>query len=473
MSESSSTRLVVLGAGPGGYPAAFLAAEMGMQVTLVDLAAKPGGVCLYRGCIPSKALLHLAKVLHEARQIGEWGIEFGEPKIDLDKMRAWKDRVVGKLTGGLGALSKKHRINAIQGRGRFADAHTLVVDKEDGSQERVEFDHAIIATGSRPAVVPGLWVDSPRVMDSTGALLINDIPKTMLVIGGGYIGLELGTAYAAFGTRVTVVEMAKALLPTADRDLVLPLERRLQNVFQEILVETRVSSLEVKDDGVHVKLVGLDLPNPDRVFDKVLIAVGRRPNSNDIGVETLAVKVDAKGFIQTDDQRRTAEPHIFAIGDVAGEPMLAHKATHEARVAVESIAGKPSVFEPQAIPAVVFTDPEIAWCGLTETQALTEGRPHTITRFPWAASGRATTLGRNEGLTKLILDPRNGRILGVGIVGVGAGEMIAEGVLAMEMGARAQDLKLAIHAHPTMSESVMEAAEIFYGHSPHIAVTKK
>jgi dihydrolipoamide dehydrogenase len=291
----------------------------------------------------------------------------------------------------------------------------------------------------------------------------------MLVIGGGYIGLELGTAYAAFGTRVTVVEMAKNLLPSADRDLVLPLERRLKSVFQEILVETRVSSLEVKDDGVHVKFVGLDLPNPDRVFDKVLIAVGRKPNSNDIGVETTAVKVDAKGFIQTDEQRRTDEPHIFAIGDVAGEPMLAHKATHEARVAVEAIAGKPSVFDPQAIPAVVFTDPEIAWCGLTETQALTEGQPHTVTRFPWAASGRATTLGRNEGLTKLILDPRNGRILGVGIVGVGAGEMIAEGGLALELGARASDLSMTIHAHPTLSETMMEAAEVYFGHSPHLA----
>jgi len=353
MSEPFSTRLVVLGAGPGGYPAAFLAAEMGMRVTLVDLAAKPGGVCLYRGCIPSKALLHLAKVLHEARQVSEWGIEFGEPKIDLDKMRAWKDRVVGKLTGGLGALTKKRRVNAVQGRGRFVDAHTIVVDKDDGSRERIAFDHAIIATGSRPAVVPGLWVDSPRVMDSTGALEIHDIPGTMLVIGGGYIGLELGTVYAAFGTRVTVVEMQKAILPGADRDLVLPLERRLKSIFQEILVETRVASLEVKPDGVHVKLVGLDLPNPDRVFDKVLIAVGRKPNSGDIGLETTAVRIDARGFIQTDAQRRTAEPHIFAIGDVAGEPMLAHKATHEARVAVEAVAGKPTVFDPQAIPAVV------------------------------------------------------------------------------------------------------------------------
>jgi dihydrolipoamide dehydrogenase len=472
MIDLSSRRVVVLGAGPGGYPAAFLAADLGMDVTLVDPAVSPGGVCLYRGCIPSKTLLHIARVLYESREVSEWGITFAEPQIDLEKLRAWKDRVVSKLTGGLGSLSRKRRVRALQGRGRFADARTVVVKRQDGTEERVGFDYAIVATGSRPSVVPGLSADSPRVMNSTGALALADVPKSLLVVGGGYIGLELGTVYAALGSKVTVVEMTKSLLAGVDRDLVAPLEQRLGRIFEGILVETRVARLEVKDDGVHVKLVGLDLKDPDRVYDKALIAVGRKPNSNDIGLEQTAVKVDAKGFIETDSQRRTAEPAIFAIGDVAGEPMLAHKATHEARVAVEAIAGKPSSFDPQAIPAVVFTDPEIAWCGLTETQALTQGRPHRVTRFPWVASGRATTLGRNEGLTKLILDPRTERVLGVGIVGVSAGEMIAEGVLAVEMGARATDLKMTIHAHPTMSESVMEAAEVFFGHSPHLYVAK-
>jgi dihydrolipoamide dehydrogenase len=473
MSDHSNKRVVVLGAGPGGYPAAFHAAEYGMQVTLVDPAISPGGVCLYRGCIPSKTLLHIARVLFESREVAEWGVTFAEPQIDLDKLRAWKDRVVSRLTGGLGSLSKRRQVNSIQGHGRFLNNHTILVDKTDGSQEQMEFDYAIISTGSQPAVVPGFPVGSPRVMDSTGALLLSDIPKTLLVVGGGYIGLELGTVYAALGSKVTVVEMAKSLLAGVDRDLAEPLERRLKQILGEVLVETRVAQMEVKDDGVHVKLIGLDLPNPERVFDKVLVAVGRKPDSKDLGLENTAVKVNAKGFIETDPQRRTAEPAIFAIGDVAGEPMLAHKATHEARVATDAIAGKPTIFEPLAIPAVVFTDPEIAWTGLSETQALNQNVPHVVARFPWVASGRATTLGRNEGLTKLVLDPRTERILGVGIVGVGAGEMIAEGTLAVEMGARAADLKATIHAHPTMSETMMEAAEALHGSSPHIFTPKQ
>jgi dihydrolipoamide dehydrogenase len=473
MTDHSNKRVVVLGAGPGGYPAAFHAAEYGMQVTLVDPAISPGGVCLYRGCIPSKTLLHIARVLFESREVAEWGVTFAEPQIDLDKLRAWKDRVVSRLTGGLGSLSKRRQVNSIQGHGRFLNNHTILVDKTDGSQEQVEFDYAIISTGSQPAVVPGFPVGSPRVMDSTGALLLSDVPKTLLVVGGGYIGLELGTVYAALGSKVTVVEMAKSLLAGVDRDLAEPLERRLKQILGEVLVETRVAQMEVKDDGVHVKLIGLDLPNPERVFDKVLVAVGRKPDSKNLGLENTAVKVNAKGFIETNPQRRTAEPAIFAIGDVAGEPMLAHKATHEARVAIDAIAGKPTIFEPLAIPAVVFTDPEIAWTGLTETQALNQNIPHVVARFPWVASGRATTLGRNEGLTKLVLDPRTERILGVGIVGVGAGEMIAEGTLAVEMGARATDLKATIHAHPTMSETVMEAAEVLHGQSAHIYTPKQ
>jgi dihydrolipoamide dehydrogenase len=412
-------------------------------------------------------------VLFESREVAEWGVTFTEPQIDLDKLRAWKDRVVSRLTGGLGSLSKRRQVNSIQGHGRFLNNHTVVVDKTDGSQEQIEFDYAIISTGSQPAVVPGFPVGSPRVMDSTGALLLSDVPKNLLVVGGGYIGLELGTVYAALGSKVTVVEMAKSLLAGVDRDLAEPLERRLKQILQEVLVETRVAQMEVKDDGVHVKLIGLDLPNPERVFDKVLVAVGRKPDSKDLGLENTAVKVNAKGFIETDPQRRTAEPAIFAIGDVAGEPMLAHKATHEARVATDAIAGKPTIFEPVAIPAVVFTDPEIAWTGLTETQALNQNISHVVARFPWVASGRATTLGRNEGLTKLVLDPHTERILGVGIVGVGAGEMIAEGTLAVEMGARASDLKATIHAHPTMSETIMEAAEVFHGKSAHIYTPKQ
>ena len=473
MTDISNQRVVVLGAGPGGYPAAFHAAEYGMQVTLVDPAIAPGGVCLYRGCIPSKTLLHIARILFESREVAEWGVTFAEPKIDLDKLRAWKDRVVSRLTGGLGSLSKRRQVNSIQGRGRFLNNHAIVVEKADGSQEQVEFDCAIIATGSQPAVVPGFPVGSPRVMDSTGALLLSDLPKTLLVVGGGYIGLELGTVYAALGSQVTVVEMTKELLAGVDRDLAAPLERRLKQILQEVLVDTRVAQMEVKDDGVHAKLIGLDLSNPERVFDKVLVAVGRKPDSKDLGLENTGVKVNAKGFIEVNPQRRTAEPSIFAIGDVAGEPMLAHKATHEARVAVDTIAGKPTVFEPQAIPAVVFTDPEIAWTGLTEMQALNQNVTHVVARFPWIASGRATTLGRNEGLTKLVLDPRTERILGVGIVGVGAGEMIAEGTLAVEMGARAGDLKATIHAHPTMSETVMEAADVLHGQSPHIYTPKQ
>ncbi len=461
---TESTQLVVLGGGPGGYAAAFLAADLGLSVTLVDREPNPGGVCLYRGCIPSKALLHVARVIDEASHASAWGVEFGEPAIDLERLRSWKDGVVGKLTGGLGQLSKQRAVEYVQGDGRFLGPRSLGVTGANGEERVLGFEHAIIATGSRPAVVPALAVDSPRVMDSTSALELEDIPPSLLVIGGGYIGLELGSVYAALGSSVSVVEMTPGLLPGADRDLVNVLRRRLESVFDAIRLDTRVTGMAAEGDGIRVSIDGAD----DQRFDRVLVAVGRRPNSDIPGLETTGVQLDDRGFIKVDAQRRTTEPGLFAIGDVVGEPMLAHKASHEGRVAVEAIAGEAATFEPAAIPAVIFTDPEIAWCGLTETEAKRTSRAVEVARFPWAASGRATTVDRTDGVTKLILDAETERVLGVGIVGAGAGELIAEGVLAVEMGAVATDLKLTIHPHPTLSETVMESAEVFFGQSTHL-----
>lgn len=465
--ESIHAPLLVIGGGPGGYPAAFLAADHGVQVTLVEMEANPGGVCLYRGCIPSKALLHVARVITESREAKEWGLTYGEPTIDLDKMRGWKNKVVQKLTGGLGALTKRRNINFVQGRAKFLNATSVLVEKSDGSQKTITFDNCILATGSRPAIPPNMKLGTDRVMDSTGALALADIPGSMLVVGGGYIGCELGSVYAALGTKVSVVEMTPTLVPGADRDLANVLIRRLEKSFHTIMIKTKVVEMKDKGNKVEVHFEGLHVEKPVQEFDRVLVSVGRRPNTENLGLENTRIQLDQRGFVKIDAQRRTNEPAIFAIGDVAGEPMLAHKASHEGRVAVEAILGKPSVFDPRAIPGVVFTDPELAWCGLTEQQAKQDGREVKIVSFPWAASGRATTLGRNDGLTKLILDPHTEQVLGVGICGVGAGEMIAEGVLAVEMAARAADLKLAIHAHPTLSETMMEAAEIFFGHATH------
>ena len=463
----STKQLVVIGAGPGGYPAAFYAADSGMDVTLIDQEANPGGVCLYRGCIPSKSILHIAKIMTEAREASRLGVTFAEPGVNIEKMREWKERVVKKLTDGLGQLTTQRRINYIRGRAKLSDAHTVLVTKPDGAEERVAFQHAILASGSRPATIPGL-PNSPRIWDSTGALSLETIPGTMLIIGGGYIGLELGYAYATLGTKVSVVEMLPGLLPGADRDLVSPLAKRLEKLFASIMLSTKV--VEIKDDGngIRVKLEGPDAKQVEQSFDRVLVSVGRKPNSADLGLEKTKVQIDAKGFIQVDGQRRTAEPSIFAIGDVAGEPMLAHKATHEGRVAVEAILGKKSVFEPRAIPGVVFTDPEIAWCGLTEAQAERDKIPFKVSRFPWAASGRCTTLNRTDGVTKLVVDPTTERVLGVGICGPGAGELIAECGLAIEMGSTAKDLALTIHPHPTLSETIMESAEAYYGHCTHV-----
>ena len=463
---NAGQKLVVLGAGPGGYPAAFLAADRGLDVTLVDAEPNPGGVCLYRGCIPSKALLHVARVLHETREATEWGMQFSSPTIDLDALRSWKESVVKRLTDGLGLIRTQRKVDHVQGYGRFVDVQSLNV-RRNGEIVEVQFDTAIIATGSVPVIPESLRLKSPRVMDSTAALELRDIPPRLLVIGGGYIGLELGTVYAALGSHVTVVEMTSGLLPGVDRDLVKPLADRLKSTFAEILLNTRVTEMAEVEGGIEVQLSGADVDPAGRIYDEVLVAVGRRPNSGDLGLDKIKVATDAKGFITTDSQLRTNVPNIYAIGDVAGEPMLAHEATHAARVAVEAICGDPTAFDPQAIPAVVFTDPEIAWCGPTENQAREQGLEFEVARFPWRASGRATTLGRNEGVTKLILERGTERVLGVGISGVGAGDLIAEGVLAIEMGARAEDLQRTIHAHPTLSETVMESAEVFFGHSPH------
>jgi dihydrolipoamide dehydrogenase len=471
----ASTHVVVIGAGPGGYAAAFHAADLGLQVTLVDTELNPGGVCLYKGCIPSKALLHVAKLINEARHASAWGVTFAEPQIDLDRLRTFKDAVVQKLTGGLGQLSKQRKVTYIRGRASFASARSLTIALASGGSETLEFEYAVIATGSRPAAVPGLSVDSPRVMDSTAALDLPEIPKTLLVVGGGYIGLELGSVYAALGTKVTVVEMTGGLLPGADRDLVTFLGRRLEQTMHKVLVNARVVDMTETTAGVTVRIEGDGVAEADRqqTFDRVLVSVGRKPNSAIDGLDATGVKVGPRGFIEVDAARRTAAPHIFAIGDVVGEPMLAHKASHEARVAVEAIAGHKVAFEPQAIPAVVFTDPEVAWCGLTETEAKAQGRKVEIAKFPWAALGRALAIDRPEGVTKLIIDPETERVLGVGIVGAGAGELIAEGVLAVEMAALASDLTLSIHPHPTLSETLMEAAEVFFGHSVHVYRPKR
>lgn len=470
---SKATQVAVVGAGPGGYAAAFLAADLGMQVALIDPEVNPGGVCLYRGCIPSKALLHIAKLIAEARHASEWGLKYADPKIDLPKLRGWKESVVTKLTGGLGLLAKQRSVRYIRGTAAFAGSTALRLKLNDGSEETLPFARAIIATGSRPATIPGAPQGSARILDSTSALDLADVPKTLLVVGGGYIGLELGTVYASLGTKVSVVEMADGLMPGADRDLVNILAKRLEKDFQSIMVKTKVVEMKETEKGIRVKFEGEGAGSGGETYEKVLISVGRKPNSNIAGLESTKVTVDQRGFIPVDPQRRTTDPNIYAIGDVAGEPMLAHKASHEGRAAVEAIAGHKVAFEPRAIPAVIFTDPEIAWCGLTETDAQTQNRTVKVAKFPWAASGRALTLGRTDGVTKLVIDPSNERVLGVGICGPGAGDLIAEGVLAIEMAALASDVALTIHPHPTLSETVMQAAEVFFGTSTDLYRPKK
>jgi dihydrolipoamide dehydrogenase len=467
-----STRIAVIGAGPGGYAGAFYAADLGMQVTLIDPEKNPGGVCLYRGCIPSKALLHVAKVIDEAGHAKEWGIAFGKPKIDVDRLRAHKNRIVEKLTSGTGQVAKMRKVTYLQGQASIVSPTRLQVALAGGGEQTVDVDYMILATGSEPTRIPALSLDSPHVLDSTSALDLPEIPNSLLVVGGGYIGLELGSVYAALGTSVSVVEMTDGLLPGADRDLVRYLAQRVEKTFANVMLSTKVLSMKRVQAGLAVTLEGEGAP-AEAIYDYVLVSIGRRPNARVRGLDKTRVQVTDRGFIQTDFQRRTDEPTIFAIGDVAGEPMLAHKASHEARVAVEAIAGHKTIFEPLAIPAVVFTDPEIAWAGLTETQAGKDRRKIEVARFPWGASGRAISIDRVDGMTKLVIDPETERVLGVGIVGSGAGELISEGVLAIEMGATASDVKLTIHPHPTLSETLMEAAEQFFGTATHVYKPKK
>jgi len=454
--------LVVLGGGPGGYAAAFLAADLGMEVTLVEKDPRLGGTCLLRGCIPSKALLHVGRVLAEAREMEDWGISFSKPTIAIDALRARKEKVIGALTGGLAQLAKRRNVRVVQGEARFADSGSLAIALADGGSETLTFDHCILASGSRPAKIPAFDFGSPRVMDSTTALELADIPESLLVIGGGYIGLEMGTVYAELGSQVSVVELTDGLLPGADRDLVKPLHKRLDKLFSAIRLQTKVVRLEDRGDGIEVFFEGPDGAT-SQTFSRVLVAVGRRPNSDGIGLENTDVVIDAKGFVGVDGQQRTADPRILAIGDVCGEPMLAHRASHQGKVAVEALHGEPALFEPRAIPAVVFTDPEIAWAGLTEHEAATAGREVEVSRYPWAASGRAHALGRIDGMTKILIDPESDQVLGVGIVGPGAGELIAEGALAIEMGCSARDLSETIHPHPTLGETVAFSAENYFG----------
>lgn len=465
--------LAVIGAGPGGYAAAFLAADLGMNVTLIDKEKKPGGVCLYRGCIPSKALLHVAKLLNETEEAKNWGIEFSKPKIDLVKLREWKNQVVEKLTVGVGTVAKYRKVNFIQGKVNFKNSTTLLVEKTEGDKEELKFDKIIIATGSRITTIPSLNIDSKRLLNSTSALDLPAIPKTLLVIGGGYIGLELGSVYQALGSKVSVVEMLDGLLPGADRDLVSHLSKRLKEKFESIMLSSKVVEMKEVKNGIEVKIEDKDGKTSEQTYDYVLMSIGRKPDTSGLGLENTKVKVNEHGWINANKQMKTDDPDIYAIGDIVGEPMLAHKASHEGRVAVEVIAGHKSAFEPMAIPAVVFTDPEIAWAGLTENQAKEKKIDYEIAKFPWAASGRAVTLDRSDGVTKILFDPSTQRILGVGICGPGAGELIAEGVLAIEMGANLTDLKLTIHPHPTLSETLMEAAEVFFGQSTHIYRPKK
>lgn len=459
------TQLAVLGGGPGGYAAAFLAADLGMQVTLIEQDSRLGGTCLLRGCIPSKALLHVAAVISEAAEMHEWGVEFSQPGIAIDRLRARKEKVIETLSGGLSQLAKQRKVEVIHGQGVFIDSRNLrVVGDQDGARQesRVLFEHCILATGSSPAKIPAFDLPTDRVMDSTGALELRDIPASLLVVGGGYIGLEMGTVYAALGTRVSVVELTDGLLPGADRDLARPLHERLKQRFAAIHLQTKVAGLQDVGEAIEVQFEGPEGPTVER-YSRVLVSVGRKPNSAGFGLENTKARIDSRGFVVIDEQQRTDDPHILAIGDVAGEPMLAHKAAHQGKVAVESLHGEAATFAPAAIPAVVFTDPEIAWAGLTEEDAKKKRVPVEIARFPWAASGRAQALGRTEGMTKMILDPNTERVLGVGIVGAGAGDLISEAVLAIEMGAVARDVADSIHPHPTLSETVAFAAETYFG----------
>lgn len=453
--------VIVLGAGPGGYTAAYRAADLGLKVALVERYPVLGGVCLNVGCIPSKALLHAAVVIDEAAAMAEHGVVFGKPQIDIDKLRGFKEQVVAKLTGGLAAMARQRKVTVIEGTGKFTSDHELSV-QTTGGEQNISFARAIIAAGSQPFRLPGIPWDDERVMDSTAALELQDVPARLLVIGGGIIGLEMASVYQGLGSAVTVVELTGQLMPGTDKDLVRPLQKRINERYKGIYVNTKVSSIEAADDGLHAQFEGENVPQ-DTVFDRVLVSTGRTPNGLMIGADAAGVEVTERGFIPVDKQMRTNVPNIFAIGDIVGQPMLAHKATHEGKVAAEVCAGMKTAFEARVIPSVAYTDPEIAWAGLTETQARDDGIDYEVGKFPWAASGRAIGIGRTEGSTKLLFDPSTRRLIGAGIVGPNAGELIAECVLAIEMGCVAEDISLSIHPHPTLSESIAMAAEAFEG----------
>jgi dihydrolipoamide dehydrogenase len=469
--EPIKTEIVVVGAGPGGYAAAFYAADLGKKVVLVEREKVLGGVCLNRGCIPSKALLHASHAVSAARESELRGITYGAPAIDLAKLRSWKNSILSRLSGGVAQLAKMRGVQVMQGRGHFEDSRTLRVETDQG-QQFVKYDQAIIAVGSKPAMPRDFDLGNPRVMTSTEALEVEDIPENLLVIGGGYIGMELGTVYARFGSKVVLVEALDSILAGADPDLARPIVAYARKNFKEVRLKTKVAKMATS--GKHIKVeFNADGQKKEELYDRVLVAVGRSPNADDLGLENTKVSFDEKGFIHVNEKQQTTDPAIYAIGDIAGGVLLAHKATKEGRIAVEVIAGQDSAFVNVTIPAVVFTDPELAWCGLTESEAKAKGLEVAVAKFPWAASGRALSFDHPEGLTKLVIEPDTERILGVGIVGYGAGELIAEGVLAVEMGATAKDLALAVHPHPTLSETLMEAAESFYGHATHTMVRKK
>lgn len=456
MSEETPKKLAIIGAGPGGYHAAFHAADAGMQVTLIDQADGAGGTCLYKGCIPSKTYLHAAKVMTEALNLQDYGISFTKPKIDIDRLREKKEEVVETLANGLKSLIKAKKINLIQGTASFINPEALRISQTDNRSTEIDFDYAVIATGSKPAIIPGL-PESKNIWTSDEALELEELPQRLLIIGGGYIGLEMGQIYSSLGSAVSVVEMTDSLLPGADRDLVSILHHRLQDEFKDIMLKTAVEKITETRKGLTVDFKSGE-KSEQQTFDRVLVSIGRKPFTERLGIEKTRIKFDLRGFIEKDLQLRTAEPTIFAIGDVSGQPMLAHTAAYEAKIAIEAIQGRKSQFDALAVPAVVFTDPEIAWCGLTETEAKEQNIPIKVAKFPWSASGRAVAQNQTNGLTKLIIDPENEMIVGVGIAGPGAGELIAEATLAIEMGANVEDIKMTIHAHPTFSETIMEAA---------------
>ncbi len=470
-------QVIVLGAGPGGYAAAFQAANLGLDVALIDPKPDPGGVCLFHGCIPTKALLHLARVKEEAIMAGEWGLGFSEPEVDIDKVRSWKESVVKKLTGGLGQLAKSRKVDYLRGTARLTGKKTLEFSpsgengKEDKKKE-IEYENLIIATGASSASLPGIEFDNDLIMNSQTALELKDVPKKLLIVGAGYIGLEMSVIYKALGSEITIAEFTPDILPGADQDLKDIFKKERRDLMENTMFNTKATSVNKKKGRLNVKF---ETPEGEKEesFDKILIAVGNTPNTKGIGLEEAGIETDKKGFIKVDLARRTNVENIYAIGDVTGQPMLAHKASHEGRVAAEHIAGNKTAYEPKAIPAVVFTEPEIAWTGLTETEAREQGIEYEVAKFPWAASGRAVSLGIKNGLTKLIIDPKSDRILGAAMVGKDAGSLVSEATLAIEMGAVARDLELTIHPHPTLSETIMEAAEIYYGHATHVHRKKR